>query len=209
MMKRLPLILSALFLAITLARVASFTSESMRAGVLGWVYSIGLGVAVYASAYWTRNATTRKAAVISLIFFVSVDAFFNFAHVWIVADRSSLLTAIGAGLYGLFPTVAVALLGWMQTSINKLPPGAKRERILADWLVSHLPKLPVSTDAETVPADESEPEAEVFRYICGVCGKSCETQNGLNAHQRKHKQDVPEPSIAGTNGHKQTEQEAR
>jgi len=65
----------------------------------------------------------------------------------------------------------------------------------------------ILTDVETTPAVESEPEAETFRYICGVCGHGCDTQNGLNAHQRKHKQDVPD--IAGKNGHKQTKQEAR
>ena len=60
-MKRLPIILVGVFLAITLARVAAFASNQMHAGALGWLFAAGLGVAVYASSYWTRTAITRKA----------------------------------------------------------------------------------------------------------------------------------------------------
>lgn len=191
------MILAGVFLAITLARVAGFTAETMSAGIVfGWLFSVGLGVAVYASSYWTRNQTTRKSAVVALAFFILVDAFFNFAHVWMTAAHSSGLATTGAVLYGLFPTAAVALLAWMQTSVNKLPPGAtgaKRQRLTAniyDWLAD---KFAVSANAEIMPFAEtkpepttSEPEAKPARFVCG-CGRSFATQNGLNAHQKRHK----------------------
>jgi hypothetical protein len=185
--KRLPLLLVGLFLAITLARVASYTSREMSAGYLGWVYSVGLGVAVYASAYWTRNATTRKAAVVSLVFFVLVDALFNFSEVWLTASLHHPLTIAGAAVYGLFPTLATALLGWMQTSIAKLPPGAKATRMngaIYDWITAKF-SLPAKT-IETEPA-ASEPEPEPIRYICVRCGYAAKSQNGLNAHAKTHR----------------------
>lgn len=188
-MKKLPMILAGAFLAITLARVAGFTADTMSAGVLfGWLFSIGLGVAVYGSAYWTRNATTRKPALFALFLFIAIDAFFNFAHVWHGAKRIDMLATTGAVLYGLFPTAAVALLGWLQTSINKLPPGsqgAKRQRLTAnvyDWLAS---KFAVeATESEPEPT-MSEPKPQPVRFACG-CGRTFATQNGLNAHKRRH-----------------------
>ena len=60
----------------------------------------------------------------ALVFFVGVDAYFNFADVWLSADTSISLVAVGAVLYGLFPTLATALLGWMSGAIAKLPPDA-------------------------------------------------------------------------------------
>lgn len=186
------MILAGVFLAITLARVAGFISETMGAGILfGWLFSVGLGVAVYGAAYWTRNATSRKAAAVALTFFILVDAYFNFAHVWLTASHTSGLATGGAILYGLFPTAAVALLGWLQTSVNKMPPGshgAKRQRLTAnvyDWLADKFAVENIEATVEKAPATVSEPEAEPVRFVCG-CGRSFATQNGLNAHKRRH-----------------------
>lgn len=185
-MKRLPLVLAALFLAITLARVAAFTSREMSAGYLGWVYSVGLGLAVYISAYWTRNATTRKAALVSLAFFVAVDALFNFSEVWLTANLAHPLTRIGAMVYGIFPTVATALLGWVTASISKLPPTAKQARMnsaISDWVIGKF-ALPAKTIA--VEPEVNEPEPEPIRYVCVRCGYAAKSQNGLNAHAKVH-----------------------
>ena len=201
MMRRLPILLVAAFLAITLARVAQFTALHMRAGVLGWLFAAGLGVAVYTASYWTRTATTRRAAGVALVFFVAVDSYFNFDDTWLAADTSTPLIAAGAVLYGLFPTVSVALLGWLSGSIRKLPPDAAQmrtsrvgaalgERILAligasDAQPETTPTQPDAHDAHEVTQAPQPPA-----HTCASCGMAYASQQALAAHMRKHKREV-------------------
>ena len=201
MMRRLPIALVAAFLAITLARVAQFTANHMQAGVLGWLFAAGLGVAVYTASYWTRTATTRRAAGVALVFFVAVDSYFNFADTWLAADTSTPLIAAGAVLYGLFPTVSVALLGWLSGAIRRLPPDAAQmrtsrvgaalgERILALIGASpaHEVAQPTQTDAQ--PAHEVTQAPQTHAHVCASCGMAYASQQALAAHTRKHKREV-------------------
>lgn len=185
-MKRIPLFLAGLFLAITLARVAGFTSREMSAGILGWVYAIGLGVAVYTAAYWTRNATTRRPAAIALAFFILADCLFNFSEVWLTSSLRSPLVVAGAIVYGLFPTAAVALLGWLQTSIARMPPTKNEVRIKSAWSTWLANRLQVEAKPAPEPVAQSEPEPELPRYVCVRCGYAAKSQNGLNAHAKTH-----------------------
>lgn len=205
MMRRLPILLSGLFLAITLARVAEFSSQRMGAGVLGWLFAVGLGTAVYTASYWTRTATTRKQAMTALVFFVSVDAYMNFADVWMAADTTISLVAVGAVLYGLFPTLATALLGWMSGAIAKLPPDAAQRNAtnartragdaLAAWLermTAQPAAQPVASvalsernDTQTAATD-TQPSA-AHTHTCAACGYAARNQQALAAHMRTHK----------------------
>jgi hypothetical protein len=163
----------------------------MAAGWLGWAFSIGLGAAVYTASYWTRNVATRRQAVVALAFFVVVDCYLNFAHVWLSANTSVPLVAIGAILYGLFPTAAVALLGWLSGAVSKLPPDAAALRTrrastaLQDYILARIgapaPALPVQsapqeTHTPPVPAQSA--------HTCALCGASYKSKA---AHMRwKH-----------------------
>ena len=196
-MKRIPVILSGIFLAVTLYRVAQFVDTRMAAGALGWLFAAGLGVAVYTASYWTRAIITRRPALVALLFFVAIDAYLNFAEVWLAADTSEPLVAVGAVLYGLFPTVAVALLGWLSGAIRKLPPDAQQKRTNAVGLALYkrimrrldLPDAePAAPDAHEVleVAHDAKPPA----HVCAVCGYVAHNQQGLAAHGRKHKREV-------------------
>ena len=201
MMRRLPVLLVAAFLAITLARVAQFTALHMHAGVLGWLFAAGLGVAVYTASYWTRTATTRRAAGVALVFFVAADSYFNFADTWLAADTSTPLIAAGAVLYGLFPTVSVALLGWLSGSIRKLPPDAAQmrggkignalgERILALIGASPAREVAQPTQTNAQPAHEVTQAPQTRAHVCESSGKAFASQQSLAAHTRKHKREV-------------------
>jgi len=201
MMLRLPVALVAAFLAITLARVAQFTAHHMQAGVLGWLFAAGLGVAVYTASYWTRTATTRRAAGVALVFFVAVDSYFNFADTWLAADTSTPLIAAGAVLYGLFPTVSVALLGWLSGAIRRLPPDAAQmrngkighalgERILALIVASPAREVAQPTQTDAQPAHEVMQAPELPAHVCASCGMAYASQQALAAHTRKHKREV-------------------
>ena len=192
-MKRLPVILSGLFLAVTLYRVAQFVDTRMAAGALGWLFAAGLGVAVYTASYWTRAIITRRPALVALLFFVAIDAYLNFAEVWLAADTSEPLVAVGAVLYGLFPTVAVALLGWLSGAIRKLPPDAQQKRTNAVGLALYkrimrrldLPDAePAASDAQ--PAHEVTQAPEPPAHVCASCGKVYASQQALAAHMRVH-----------------------
>ena len=197
MMRRLPILLSGLFLAITLARVAEFSSQRMGAGVLGWLFAVGLGTAVYTASYWTRTATTRRQAMTALVFFVGVDAYFNFADVWLSADTSISLVAVGAVLYGLFPTLATALLGWMSGAIAKLPPDAAQRSAqsartragaaLAAWLerMTAQPSAQPVAGVALVEHSDAQPAAGPA-HTCAKCGYVARNQQALAAHLRKH-----------------------
>ncbi len=195
-MRRAPLVLSACFLLITLARVAAFAQHQMQAGWLGWAFSIGLGAAVYTASYWTRNVTTRKQAIIALAFFVAADCYLNFAHVWLSANTSVPLVAIGAILYGLFPTAAVALLGWLSGAVSKLPPdaaGLRTRRIsgaLQNLILARIEQTVPALPAQTAqPVAQSTPVPAQSASTCAICGASYKSKA---AHMRWNHPDLCE-----------------
>lgn len=205
-MKKLPLLLSMLFLAITLARVAKFSDDYLQAGGLGWVFSIALGVAVFAAAYWTRVATTRKQAVAALVLFVSIDAFFNFAHVWLSADTEQPLVAGGAVLYGLFPTLAVALLGWLSGAISRLPPGVgernrnRLEQVFYNRIAAWAERAEQIEQARVLePATPELVEQAGYKYNCSFCVWGSDNPKEYAGHMSSH---------AKKNGHAKKESEA-
>jgi hypothetical protein len=205
MMRRLPVLLVGVFLTITLARVAEFSARHMQAGALGWLFAVGLGAAVYTASYWTRTATTRKQAMTALVFFVGVDAYFNFADVWLAADTSINLVAVGAVLYGLFPTLATALLGWMSGAIAKLPPDAaqrnaasaraRASNALSAWIerMTAQPSAQPIGSIALVERSDAQPSATpaqhdaTHAHVCAVCGYTARNQQALAAHLRTHK----------------------
>lgn len=144
MIRRLPTILAAAFIVITLTRVAEFAADRMRAGWPGWVFSIGLGAGVYMAAYWTRDSITiredgkedrrsksvKEWAWLALIMFVLADSLFNLAEVWqsVQPPAGDWLMIVATGLYGLFPTVAAAILGALQGHIDRLPKPPASEK---------------------------------------------------------------------------------
>lgn len=191
MMRRAPLFLSACFLLITLARVAAFAQHQMAAGWLGWAFSVGLGAAVYTASYWTRNQSTRRQAAIALVFFVGVDCYLNFAHVWLSANTGLPLVAIGAALYGLFPTAAVALLGWLSGAVSKLPPDAPTLRTRrATGALESLVIARIEQAAGALRAQPAPPSPQIVHAVtqsasvCAICGASYKSKA---AHMRwKH-----------------------
>lgn len=196
-MKRLPLFLSGIFLAITLTRVAAFADQELKAGILGWLFSIALGIAVYTAAYWTRVQSTRKQAAAALVLFVLIDAAFNLAHVWISADTSNWIVAGAAVLYGLFPTCAVALLGWLSGAISKLPPGVGERSLsrieqaaaarLAGLLEPEQKQQARLLESAAYRAEESAKPAEISSYQCPICRTIWPDAKSYGGHMSHHR----------------------
>ncbi len=203
-MKRLPTLLAAVFIVITLVRVASFSGVAMQAGWLGWVFSIGLGASVYLSAYWmrisavnrngeedVRSIRVRKMAAPALVLFVVADGLFNLWDVLRVVKDPALQGA--AYIYGAFPTLAVALLGALQGFVDRIPtpPKAQRKRslriVMVEW-IDHALNGP--QEAEALPQPnvtllQSAPIPIDLAFRCPRCGRKFEKQQGLAAHLRR------------------------
>lgn len=167
-MKRLPLILGLIFITVTVHRVATFSGG----GFNGWAVALALAVGVFLSAYFSEMKTTSRPALVALVFFVIVDGLFNVSEVlkwsveqgrWDFALKFSEQTSfyiyrISDPLYGLVPTLAAAMLGWLSKSAEKLivsRKGSWKDRLfegLVNWLLGTLPEdsaRPSKREAET------------------------------------------------------------
>lgn len=166
-MRKLPTYIAALFLTVTLWRVAGFAGELLKADGLGWVFAIGLGAAIYLSAYHDRehitikdgreedrrSSNTRKSAKKNLVFFLLVDGFFNLAKSLLDVIPPDTVFTIwlqysGAVIYGVFPTIAAALLGELQGYVDRLPY-VERKNILKVLETHLMKKIEAATLTET------------------------------------------------------------
>jgi hypothetical protein len=203
-MRKLPYALVATFLTITLARVAEFSGSAMQAGWLGWPFSIGLGVAVFASAYNLRvhlensageesplSKNVRRWALVALLLFMAADGAFNLWDVLASVTAPELQAA--AYVYGLFPTVAAAVLGLLQGALDKLPkpPMSKVERSAANWIAYKLrvPALdaPDTTHTAALPTHDAParlPDATHEKIYACECGATFVKSTDYASHKR-------------------------
>lgn len=142
-MKKLPTLLTGLFLTITLSRVAALAG-GLGAGPLGWMFAAGLGAGVYTASYWRRTSDSklRASANTTLMFFIIADGAFNAADVWQTLQARGVMAglhpidpvlALAGALYALFPTFAAALLGSLQGHVDRQPSPATRASIGGVW----------------------------------------------------------------------------
>jgi hypothetical protein len=147
-MKRLPLLLALLFITVTIRRVADFSGGDG----LAWTTAIGLAAGVYVSAYLTGYATTQKPAWVALVLFILLDGFFNEAEtinwsvkmgrwnatVQLFGDSQLWLYRIADPIYGLFPTISAAVLGWLSRYTDKLIAGKGIWHSISNWLANEI-----------------------------------------------------------------------
>lgn len=149
-MRKLPTVLAAGFIIITLWRVGQFAETRMVAGWLGWIFASVLGAALYVASYWTRDSISAKEvikdgktvdkqdrravsvkrwAIGVMVLLIVVDGLFNVAEVWQSVNPPAFgvnpLLVIATATYGAFPTLIVALLGALQGHIDRLPKPPK------------------------------------------------------------------------------------
>jgi hypothetical protein len=136
-MKKSPLALSAFFLAITVYRTAMFAADGLALDWLGTAFAIGIAVGVYVSAYFIRRKETALWAWLALPAFMIVDLAFNMLEVVrtlstanFVPNDANFLEMNSADIrfamqwagiaFGMFPTLATALLGLMQGGADRI-----------------------------------------------------------------------------------------
>jgi len=141
-MRNLAKWLAFFFVATQIDRVAHFIhlyqpSDSTLYRFLSYGISIGLALGTFLSFYFLRQSKVRWAAIAGILLFGGFDLFFNeFAlirtvsekalvsadssFVWIPASVLQDANQIVALGYGLLPTLASAVLGWIQGGVDKL-----------------------------------------------------------------------------------------
>jgi hypothetical protein len=136
-MKRAPERLAFFFLAVTIYRLAFFMADGMILGWLGVALAIGTAAGVYVCAYYAFRQHTWPWALPGLAIFGLIDMAFNMLEVvrtlstanFVPKDANFLNMSAAdirwmmqwAGIaIGIFPTVATALLGLIQSGANKM-----------------------------------------------------------------------------------------
>lgn len=108
------------FMIVTVGHVAGYTGSFEQSGSewLGWPYAIAVDASIAMCAYLTRWATTRRWAWIGYFAFVTASGALNVAYidpqVW------------GEWIYALFPTGAIALLGFLARDVELLAERSSR-----------------------------------------------------------------------------------
>lgn len=176
-MKKLPFLLGLLFVTITVSRIASF----MGGGFLGTLTAVSLALGVYVSAYYVSPKTTRRPAIVCLIVFGFFDCIFNFGETmkWSVdsgrwafrLDIGNLrvpIYQIADIAYGIFPTVAAAILAYLARSVERMPSPVQRKSV-------------AKRTQSVVDASQSKIE---LTHLCAHCHKGFGSRFALSAHLR-------------------------
>ena len=135
-----------------------------------------------------------------LVFFIIVDGLFNLNEVlkWSVeqgrwdfalkfSDSTSIyIYRISDPIYGIFPTLAAAMLGWLSKAAERLMVNRKgnwRDRLLngmTDWLLGSTEQTHANARATHKSKASELPQA----FLCESCEREFATVQALSAHLR-------------------------
>ena len=152
------------FMVVTMGHVAAFTGSMEPEGWawLGWPYALAVDASIAICAWLTRWKTTERWAWVGYLAFTVASGLLNVAQV----RPGSQESALGAWVYALFPTFAIALLGFLARDASK-------------FRVSSGGSAGSSADG---PAREPVVAAQSV-FVCD-CTAEFGSQNALNAHRR-------------------------
>jgi hypothetical protein len=136
-MRQAPYRLALFAVSLTIIRVAVYVVFGLQVGWLGYLFAAFVGGGVYVCAYFARHKDSRWAALFGLAFFMAVDMIFNVGEVvrtlsaqQLIAPASNFLDMDAVVLrhamqwsalvFAVFPTIAAALLGWLQAGAEKV-----------------------------------------------------------------------------------------
>ena len=155
-------------MAVTVGHVAAFTGSMEPQGWqwLGWLYALAVDLAIVMCGAFTRWKTTRAWAWSGYFAFIGASGALNIAAVqpW----TQTLMWA--AWIYALFPTCAIALLGFLARDVELLAERSERAK-----------------HRTTQPAQPAQPEPQSNgrdAHRCAWCSQAYDTRQALSAHLR-------------------------
>lgn len=136
-MKKAPGRLALFMILISIGRVAAYVAEGLHVGFSGYLFAIGLAYGVYLSFYYLQWKETRLPAIAGVAIFTLADLWFNeFELIRILSSKELVMESgnflgieakyleigmqISALTFGAAPTLAAAVLGWLQSGADKL-----------------------------------------------------------------------------------------
>lgn len=144
-------IVIALFMIVTTFHVGFYAAsfEQDTSAVLSWPFALAVDLAIIVCSFFTKYIVTSKPAWVGYFTFTLMSGAMNIGWVqpgWNIAAIS----------YALFPTLAIALLGWLFRQVDKLP--SKNVKVVESNRKSR--KIPV--EVSTFPAPEKSTVHEVM-----------------------------------------------
>lgn len=198
-MKRAPQFLSVFFLSVTIYRLAFFMADGMILGWLGVALAVGTAAGVFVCAFYAFHRYTWPWALPGLAIFGLIDMAFNMLEVvrtlstanFVPTDANFLNMSAAdirwamqwAGIaIGIFPTLATALLGLIQSGANKMD-WTQRDSWFGQMGWAFMAKFGIEKPAQAVmePVIISNP-TEIQPKIKGRMKMSA--KNSLTAEQR-------------------------
>ena len=149
--RKLPTLIAALFIWLTVDRMASLFHEALGATEnQAKLIALGLAGSIFLASYFSKahdsragketpkSMLVRKAAFKLLIFFLLADGLFNLAEANRAVDYTwkTPLLMLGVQVFGLLPTASGAALGYLQGLIDSLPVITRQsglERFYKKW----------------------------------------------------------------------------
>lgn len=186
-MRNNPSRLAMFFIAITIARVAAFAVTGLQIGWLGYALAIGLACGVYVAAYFLPFAETKWPVVFALLLFLFSDLWFNefetirtVSTMTLVDDKANFLgwdantirrmMQVSALLYGALPTLAAAVLGWLQSKAERVKVLRQRTwfgKVGLAFAARIENAFPVVEDVASHPAAIQTAKSEISGYLPG------------------------------------------
>ncbi len=160
------------FMAVTVAHVASYAGSFEPEGwqAVGWFYALAVDASIAICAWLTRWKTTRVMAWVGFFSFTVMSGLLNVSHVkpWQYGGWE----AIGAWAYALFPTAAIALLGFLARDAELLAERSEKSKRR-------------KAEKENKPAPEQSQAGNGSKSAtCPYCEKGFATHQAVNAHLR-------------------------
>lgn len=151
------------FMVVTIPHIAIYASsfEPALSTILGLPYALAVEASIIICAYFTKWQTTKLWAWIGYFVFVFASGVMNVGYIE--------PTTFPAWIYATFPTIAIALLGFLYRQVDKLVYAKESQ---------HKPAQ-ASTQLAVEPA-----QAKLNAFLCQQCEKEFATVQALNAHKR-------------------------
>ena len=200
LMRKLPLILAAVFLLVQITGLAEYVG--LRMGVKdnrSLLYAVALEVSIFAAFYWTRQSITREsgkvdrrdfntriaAAAAGILFMVASGTLNTFKVLADFTGKEQSMDWYGALLVGISPTLFAAMLGALQGLVDRLPtaPHKQADNALGLRVYAIIIKGLALMDARLSAAPA--PVAGSLRPRCKDCGQAILMGN-QGTHSRYH-----------------------
>lgn len=122
-----------LFMIVTVAHVAFYAAsfEPPTTRIMGWFYAVGVEACIIITAYYTKFKTTRAWAYIIFLGLVIASGILNIGYIE--------PEGIPEWTYAIFPTAAIASLGFLYRQVDTLVKPAEGRKAAESKPEAHKP----------------------------------------------------------------------